>query len=181
MVELYTDKLKIRSLMPEDWPHFLSVHQDEQQNRYVRAPQTEGVIREKFEQRLAPWDYESGAWLTLVIETIEDGEFIGFTGFYGVDTSLGQVEVGYMLSNSGQGRGYATESLRAVIDWACLQFNAHKFIALCTDQNLASARVLEKCGFILEGTLRHNFRLNDAWVDDRYYGLLASERSDSPQ
>ncbi|CAM3903003.1 GNAT family N-acetyltransferase [Shewanella aquimarina] len=180
-LELYTDSLKIRSLTPEDWPHFLSVHQDEQQNRYVRAPQSEGVIRERFDQRLTPWHYESGAWLTLVIETIDGGEFIGFTGFYCVDASLRQVEMGYMLSRSGQGRGYATESLKAVIDWACLQFKVHKFIALCTDNNLASARVLEKCGFVLEGTLRQNFRLNQTWVDDRYYGLLASERPDSPQ
>ncbi|ASJ96346.1 MULTISPECIES: GNAT family N-acetyltransferase [Shewanella] len=180
MLELYTDNLRIRSLTPDDWQDFLSVHQDEQQNRHVRAPQSEPVIRDKFAERLMPWRYESGAWLTLVIEEIATGEFIGFTGFYTVDVSLGQVEVGYMLSRNGQGRGYATESLKAVIDWACLQYEVHKFIALCSNDNLASVRVLEKCGFVHEGTLRHNFRLNHVWVDDCYFGLLASERGDSP-
>ncbi|QYJ87440.1 GNAT family N-acetyltransferase [Shewanella mesophila] len=176
MLELYTNRLKIRSLHRGDWQNFLSVHQDRAQNQYVRVPDGLEVLTNKFEQRLRPWRYESGDWLTLVIEEISTGEFIGFTGLYSVDLSLGQVEVGYMLAAKGQGKGYATESLQGVIDWACLSLEVHKFIGLCAEQNLASARVLEKCGFIHEGTLRHNYLLDDCWIDDRYYGLLASER-----
>ncbi|QYK02657.1 GNAT family N-acetyltransferase [Shewanella psychrotolerans] len=177
MLELYTDRLKIRSLQQEDWQSFLSVHQDPRQNQYVRVPDGLEVLTDKFEQRLRPWRYESGDWLTLVIEEISTGEFIGFTGLYSVDLSLGQVEVGYMLAATGQGKGYGTESLKGVIDWACLSFDVHKFIGLCADQNQASIRVLEKCGFTHEGTLRHNYLLDGRWIDDRYYGLLASERS----
>lgn len=176
MLELYTDRLKIRSLEPKDWQNFLSVHQDRAQNQYVRRPESLEVLADKFEQRLRPWRYESGDWLTLVVEEISTGEFIGFTGLYSVDLSLGQAEVGYMLAASGQGKGYGTESLQGVIDWACLSLDVHKFIGLCAEQNLTSARVLEKCGFIHEGTLRHNYMLDGCWIDDRYYGLLASER-----
>lgn len=57
-----------------------------------------------------------------------------------------------------------------------MSFNIHKFIGHCANDNLASAKVMEKCGFELEGILRHNFRIGDLWVDDRAYGLLSDER-----
>lgn len=176
MLELYTDRLKIRSLQRDDWQDFLSIHRDPELNRFVRQPESVALLNDKFQQRLAPWIYESGDWLTLVIETIASGEFIGFTGLHLVDLELGQVEVGYMLATKGQGKGYATESLQAVIDWACISLDVHKFIGCCAVQNLASAKVLEKCGFVHEGTLRDNFLLDGRWIDDRYYGLIASER-----
>ena len=49
-----------------------------------------------------------------------------------------------------QGYGYATESLQAVIDWGRLQFNIHKYVAVCERGNFASQKVLTKLGFNLE-------------------------------
>ncbi|MCG9696262.1 GNAT family N-acetyltransferase [Shewanella sp. Isolate11] len=177
MLELYSERLKIRTLQPEDWPLFLSIQQDPQLNQFVRAPDSLEVNRAKFDSRLQPWQFESGEWLTLTIEEISTGQAVGFTGFYASNLALAQVEVGYMLGQDGQGKGYATESLSAVIDWACLAFQVHKFIGVCAQGNKASQRVLEKCGFQLEGVLRHNYKLAQQWVDDCYYGLLAHERS----
>lgn len=82
-----------------------------------------------------------------------------------------------MLSSAGQGQGYATESLAALIDWACLSVNVHKFIGICANENKASARVLEKVGFKLEGVFRHNVKIAERWIDDSIYGLLSEERS----
>ncbi|WP_028773529.1 GNAT family N-acetyltransferase [Shewanella waksmanii] len=177
MIELYTDRLKIRSLDAQDWDDFLLVHQDPVVNKFVRRPDSLPELQDKFCQRLAPWEFDSGNWLMLVIEEVHSGNFVGFTGFYANKPELGHVEVGYMLSPRMQGKGYASESLEAVVDWACLQFAVHKFVGVCAKDNLASSKVLEKCGFQLEGVLRDNIRLDDAWVDDCYYGLLASERA----
>ncbi|MCE9684954.1 GNAT family N-acetyltransferase [Shewanella sp. AS16] len=176
MIELYSDRLRLRCLRDEDWPAFLYVHQDPDINRYVRQPDTGANIRSKFEQRSQPWVYGAGEWLTLVIEEIDSQQTIGFTGLYCQDFALAHAEVGYLLLPQAYGKGYATESLRAVIDWACLSFDVHKFIGHCAQDNKASARVLEKCGFQLEGILRHNFKIGDVWIDDCAYGLLAEER-----
>ncbi len=151
MLELYSDRLKLRSLRRDDWENFLQIHQDPIINQFVRRPDEESVILEKFEHRLVPWHYESGDWLTLVVEEVASGKFVGYSGLYCSNAESGHAEVGYMLSSSCHGKGYATESLKAVIDWACLSFKVHKFIGLCAKENIASARVLEKNGFQLEG------------------------------
>ncbi|ACA87341.1 GNAT family N-acetyltransferase [Shewanella woodyi] len=177
MLELYTDRLRLRTLRRDDMQDFLKVHQDPLINQYIAVPESETVLLEKFEHKLAPWHYDSGEWLTLSIEELGADRFIGFTGLYCSNLTLGHAEVGYMLATQGQGKGYASESLQAVIDWACLRFDVHKFIGTCAADNLASGRVLEKAGFKLEGVLRHNFKIKEQWIDDKVYGLLSEERS----
>ncbi|MCA1895993.1 GNAT family N-acetyltransferase [Shewanella putrefaciens] len=176
MLALYTDRLKLRSLRDSDWEHFYALHSDPDINLYVRNPEPEDVIRNKFIQRADTWFYGSGEWLTLVIETVNTGQFVGLTGLYCQSIEEQRAEVGYLLAKQSHGKGYATESLKAVIDWACLSFNVHKFIAHCAKDNKASARVLEKCGFQLEGLLRQHVKIGDHWIDDCAYGLLSDER-----
>ncbi len=77
MLELYTDKLRLRSLRADDWDNFLMLHQDPIINQFVRRPAEESVILEKLEYRLSPWQYETGDWLTLVIEALGTDKFIG--------------------------------------------------------------------------------------------------------
>lgn len=176
MLELYTDRLKLRSLQDSDWEHFYALHNDPDINRFVRVPESQEVIRSKFQQRSDTWFYGSGDWLTLVIETVDTGQFIGLTGLYCQSFEEQRAEVGYLLAAEGHGKGYATESLMAVIDWACLSFNVHKFVGHCAKDNHASARVLEKCGFRLEGLLRQQFKIGENWLDKSAFGLLADER-----
>jgi len=177
MLELYTDRLKVRSMNRDDWSDFLSIHQDPMINQFVRRPDDIDTLKEKFEHRLSPWSYSSGDWLSLVIEELETGHFIGFTGLYCKNLEFGHAEVGYMLATEGQGKGYATESLKAVIDWGSLSFNIHKFIALCAKDNIASTKVLERNGFQLEGILRDNYKVGQTWIDDCSYGLLTEDRT----
>jgi RimJ/RimL family protein N-acetyltransferase len=72
--------------------------------------------------------------------------------------------------------GFATESLRTIVDWGALQFQMHKFIGICASSNIASLNVLQKVGFIVEGTLRQHTCIEGTWFDDCYLGLLADQR-----
>ncbi len=176
MLELYTDRLKLRTVISSDWDNFLFTHSSEQLNVYVRQPQAEAVIRDKFEHVLKVNDFEAGEWLLTIIEDAHTHDFIGFIGLHNSNAEMGQIEVGYMMHPSVQGRGYASESLKAIVDWACLSYAPHKFIAYCVEQNIASTKVLEKCGFKREGLLRENCKIGEQWFDDCVYGLLAAER-----
>ncbi|GAB1103389.1 MAG: hypothetical protein Sw2LagTSB_12810 [Shewanella algae] len=97
MIEIYTDRLRLRTLTAQDWPAFLALHCDPEVGRFVREPEPQEQIKAKFEQRSQPWRYESGDWLTLVIEELGSDCFVGLTGFYCVDPELAQAEVGYLL------------------------------------------------------------------------------------
>jgi ribosomal-protein-alanine N-acetyltransferase len=59
----------------------------------------------------------------------------------------GVVEVGYGINPSYQNRGYATEMVKALTDWALAQPIVSRVIAECRPDNVGSIRVLEKTGF----------------------------------
>lgn len=63
------------------------------------------------------------------------------------------LEFGYLLNQKAWGQGYATEAACTIVEWAVRQPSIHRIWATCDTENLASARVLEKCGLSLEGTL----------------------------
>lgn len=87
----------------------------------------------------------------LLIESRADGTLLGSTGL-GFETPH-QASTGYVLAYDAWGHGYATEALTAVRDRASL-LAVERVYALCHPTHRASARVLEKCGFLCEGTLR---------------------------
>ncbi|WOT04057.1 GNAT family N-acetyltransferase [Shewanella youngdeokensis] len=172
MLELYTDRLRLRTIVSSDWDDFLYMSSSKELNQYIRVPQAVSVIRQKFELALTPNSLKEDQRLTLVIESVHSARFVGLASVHNVSETLGQLEVGYMLHNNAQGKGYATEALRALIDWASICHRPHKFIAHCADLNIASTKVLEKCGFLQEGLLRHNWKVGATWLDERFYGLM---------
>lgn len=96
---------------------------------------------------------EWGRWPAgpLLIESRADGSLLGSTGF-GFETPV-QASTGYVLAQDAWGLGYATEALAAIRDRAA-ELGLERLYALCHPSHRASARVLEKCGFLSEGTLR---------------------------
>ena len=64
-----------------------------------------------------------------------------------------RLNIGYVLAKAHWGRGYGPEAVRAVTELALAQPGLFRVEATCDVDNLASARVLEKCGFAREGRL----------------------------
>ena len=81
-------------------------------------------------------------------------------------------EVGYWLGEPFWGRGIATEVLRAVTEYAFATFDIIRLEAGVFGWNPASARVLEKAGYTLEGRMRHAVVKNGRVGDRLIYGLL---------
>lgn len=61
--------------------------------------------------------------------------------------SLELPEIGYAFLSKFRSKGYATESARAVIDYACNELGLKRVVAITSPENKASVRVLEKIGF----------------------------------
>jgi RimJ/RimL family protein N-acetyltransferase len=77
-------------------------------------------------------------------------------------------EIGYWLGEPYWGRGIATDAVRALTEWAFSNFDLCRLYANVFEGNRASARVLEKTGFTLEGILRKSVtkegRTMDQWI-----------------
>jgi RimJ/RimL family protein N-acetyltransferase len=117
---------------------------------------------------------------TAFLITLADDTPIGACGFaYLRDTAT--PEVGYWLGAAYWGKGYATEALRAVIDYAFTDCAHEALQAGARVTNPASRRVLEKCGFQWTGVGLYRIRaLNSSAPIDRFRldrGLWASLKS----
>jgi RimJ/RimL family protein N-acetyltransferase len=87
-----------------------------------------------------------GAFGTYEIIRRRDGAVIGAAGFQGPPDDTGAVRVGYGLAESARGRGYATEALRGLLEWARGQDGLTCVLADTTRTNVASQRVMERAG-----------------------------------
>jgi RimJ/RimL family protein N-acetyltransferase len=101
---------------------------------------------------------------------VVDGEL---TGGIGITPQEGwrshQAEIGYWLAEPYWGRGIGTEAVRLMTAWAFESTQFLKLFAPVMHPNIASMKVLEKCGYVLEGVLKGEVFKHGAYFDLHSY------------
>lgn len=95
--------------------------------------------------------YEKPYFFQWAITIKKTGEVIGTISFFDLKFDLLQAEIGYCLGRAFWNRGYGTEALQGVIDYAFSQNNFQILIANHLIENPASGRVMEKCRMKYDG------------------------------
>lgn len=168
--ELKTARLDLRQLDCSDWPDFLRLLQSPEVFRYCfDAPSDEGA-RSAFESRLGDWTSESTHWLCLSVYDRLSGHFVGVSGFRVSEDKECEAEVGFLFLPEYHGRGYGTESLRAVVSYA-KESGITSLRAHVTEGNKGSCCVLEKCGFSFVGTQAELVRINKCNYSDLLFSV----------
>jgi RimJ/RimL family protein N-acetyltransferase len=112
--------------------------------------QSEPVFRRNFSET-GLWQREEGY---LLIITPED-EIAGHIEFFMPVSYWDAYELSYQLYDEEfAARGYTTEAVQLVVDWLFAVKKRHRIHLVIVPENAASVRVAEKCGFVLEGTVR---------------------------
>ena len=115
---------------------------------------------------------DSYRWAVILKDT---GECIGQIAYFLVDCNNHFAEIEYCIGSKFQRNGYATEATRAVIKYGFEAINLHK-VQICHNSiNKASEKVIKKCGFVYEGTLRDFFYMDGVYADRLYYSVLRDE------
>lgn len=99
------------------------------------------------------------------------GELIGGVGLIGVSTGE-KAEIGYWLAQPYWGQAIMTDVVRRLCSHAFDHYDLQRIYAQAYATNPASARVLEKAGFELEGTLRSHFFRDGKSCDVLFFGLM---------
>lgn len=108
-----------------------------------------------------------------------DGEAAGGIGVtLGEDVRRVSAELGYWLGRDHWGRGIMTEAVRHFTTWALERFDLTRIFAVTYTRNRASARVLEKAGYAVEGRMRRS-AIKDGEIVDQL--LHARVREDTPR
>ena len=172
---LQTARLRLRPVADEDAAALYAMHSSAHVLRYWDSPPwTEPERADRFIaacRQLA----EEGSGARPVIERASDGAFVGWCGLVRWNPSYRSASLGYCLNDAAWGQGYATEAAHALLQWAFGTLDLNRVQAETDTRNLASAGVLEKLGFLREGTLREDCVVNGDVSDSWVYGLLRRE------
>lgn len=143
---LETERLYLREFTLEDaaftlellnspgWLEYIgdrNVHDLEAAKAYL----TEGSLK----------DYKTAGFGFYIIVQKSDGALIGSSGMTKRDF-LDHVDIGYALLPAYEGKGFAREATQAVMQYARQTFDLQKLIAITTEDNLRSRKLLEKLG-----------------------------------
>jgi RimJ/RimL family protein N-acetyltransferase len=161
--ELRTPRLVLRPYRPPDFETlFRDLVSDPVVIRFWHAYGAPGLTDD---DRRSMAERDLGAWIergialgfpAWVIETAEaeagtPRDFVGVIGVFPPENDWGpEPEVGYLLASRHHGRGLATEALAAVVADATGRHRIPVLVAIVDEPNVASIRVLEKCGFAFE-------------------------------
>ncbi len=153
MLEIRTERLQLMPLTAKQLSLYLDNPQSLERalgfpvSRDVLIERVRRVIEEKLE-KMAQADEGTHVWHTYWLVIIAAGPFgAGLSGFKGIPDRNGEVEIGYAMDPAYQGRGYMTEAVRAMLDWAFQHPKCQSIIARDTKKsNLASLRILAKMG-----------------------------------
>ena len=149
---LTTERLRLRKANISDAEAiFRQYAQDPEVTKYVswRAHKDLDETREYMRMCRLAWDI--GKAFHWIIERKEDKQVIGMMIARVNDKKW---ELGYVLTRLHWGKGYMTEALRGLVDWALKQQHIYRIWAVSDVDNIASARVMEKAGMQREGILR---------------------------
>jgi RimJ/RimL family protein N-acetyltransferase len=121
-----------------------------------------------FVQRVALASWDDGRRAEFVVQDAGTGAPLGRAGLDLRPHDPGTAEIGYWMAPPVRGRGVATAAVRALCRWAFPQLGLALIEWRCEVGNVASCRVAEKAGFLIEATLRarlvHRGLRVDAWV-----------------
>jgi RimJ/RimL family protein N-acetyltransferase len=102
--------------------------------------------------------------------------FVGHASVHALQWKHECAELAYWVTSASEGKGYVSEAV-GVLESYLFDVGFHRVEIRCDVLNLASARVAERCGYTLDGTLRgHMKRRDGSYRDSRVFGKLVHER-----
>jgi len=168
---LQTTRLRLRALEPSDLnATYLGWLNDPEVNRYLETrflPQTMEALHNYWQ---AHRDDPASPWFAICLAA--DARHIGNIKLGPIHWQHRRADLSLFIGDRRcWGQGFASEAIARVRDWAFAELDLHKLSAGIYAGNLGSRRAFEKCGFELEGTLRHEVVCSGERLDIWRLGL----------
>jgi RimJ/RimL family protein N-acetyltransferase len=139
----------------------------------VRSLDDERAVIVKMRNR---WRLREG--LAVGIFDRATGRYLGGSGLHRINWDLRIFEIGYFIRTSVEGQGYVAETVQVLTRCAFHRLQANRVEIYVDPRNVRSARVPERLGFVLEGTLRRVRAGVDGRPADRQMFALIREDYD---
>jgi RimJ/RimL family protein N-acetyltransferase len=169
---IVTERLRLRRSTPEDAETISAYRSDPDVNRQQGWERTdvEGV-RADIVEMSGRSPGEPGGWVQFTVEERGGGRIVGDVGLSSAAGEPDVIKVGYTIDPAFQGLGYATEAIRALVEYVFDTLGARVVRAHASAENAPSIRVAEKVGMRL--VERVEYREGDeVWYGVRYERVL---------
>jgi RimJ/RimL family protein N-acetyltransferase len=152
-----TASLQLRQPRPEDLDGYRALFCDREVERWLRIPPEPPFSEPDVFARLAEdrWHWQEHGFGPWALIERDSSELVGRAGLkHQMVDGVREVELGWAVRSDRWGRGYATESAEAGIEWA-RELGIVELVALIMESNTASRRVAEKLGMKEAGVTMH--------------------------
>jgi len=177
---IQTPRLELRAFEPDDRESLLAIHSDPVAVRYVPyPPRDEAALEPVLQRKMGNTGLTGdGDLLELAVTVRDSGILIGdlLTALKSVEHET--VEIGYIFGGAHSGRGFATESVRALLDLAFGMIGARRVVARVDDRNVRSLALLDRLGLRPEAHLIENEWFKGELSSEVDLAILAREWRD---
>jgi len=146
-----TARLRLRGHRYEDLAHCVAMWADPDVTKFIGGkPSTEQQTWARLLSYIGHWALmDFGYW---VVEERDTGSFVGEIGFADfkrdIDPAMkNSPEIGFALAPAHHGKGYATESVQAILAWGDAHLPSRRSVCMINPQNTASLQVAAKAGY----------------------------------
>jgi [ribosomal protein S5]-alanine N-acetyltransferase len=148
---------------------------DEDVSRFIgwRLMHTLNETREYIEEMLKRESAGTHIYASIVLKSTQ--AIIGTAMIFNFDKEANHAEIGYVFHKDHWGKGYGTETVALMSDFAFKTLNLHKLHASVVAANIGSSRILEKNGFELEGRFKDHYFIEGRYYDGLFFGKLQPE------
>ncbi|KGL58600.1 GNAT family N-acetyltransferase [Polaribacter sp. Hel1_85] len=168
-----TKRLTLRPIELKDSKDVYSYRSDAETNKYQGwSPKSINEIEEFISKNPKEFNKPT-TWFQFVISENDSQTIIGDVGIHFIDKD--QCELGITLAKNNHGKGFATESLKGVIDYLFNSLHKHRIITSIDPRNVASIKLVEALGLRKEAHFKKSLFFKGEWVDDIIYATLKKE------
>lgn len=176
-----TERLLLRPLMDKDYSLWKQAHLNhtEMANEFDLIPRKFSQLSQNHFQLILQRHGEQrklGTEQNLSIILRHPKQMIGFLQIQNiVRQNYHSAQIGYYIYPQFWKMGYATEAIQSIINYCFKKLQLRRIEAYVPVVNIASTKVIEKCGFLKEGTSRSRVFINNQWLDVNIYSLINLE------
>jgi len=174
--QIESERLRIRRFEDSDLAPFMSYRNDPEVARYqswdsLDEQEAKAFIREAGSAQPGV----PGEWFGFVIESKETGALLGDCALRVDEHEPYRAEIGFTLAREHQGRGFASEAVSRLLEYAFDTLGLHRVVAIADCRNAPSVALLERVGMRREGHFLENVWFKGGWADEYLYAVLKDE------
>lgn len=164
---LQTERLTLRNLSTADVHEVFEIRSNAQSMQYVPRPVAQTLDDAMAVVNMILGFTNRNERINWAVTEKGKDKLIGIIGHVGINQDSNRAEVGYIINQNYERKGYTNEALKAVLDYGFGVMNVHIVEAVIRTENTPSVLLVEKTGFTREAMFRDYINFNgyhDAYV-----------------